>query len=115
MTHRTFSFSSRHQCHFKYIDLGRTGQTSRSEALQQWKDLLDDGWIDKQTRNVKIELTSFNGNMGLFAVQTFDFYIERGGRVVLDRDLTAVTIGGKIIFSFYHMTEYSIQFNGAIK
>jgi hypothetical protein len=89
-----FVFNRRHTCFLQYIDLGRFAN-HKNESLVKLQALLDGGWLDKQTREVKVELASFNGNVGLFAFQTFDILFERGGRVTLDRDLTAAVVGGQ--------------------
>jgi len=77
----------------EWIDIGRVANTSlstsenKAAALAQFNSLIDRGWIDKQTREVNIELCTFNANLGIWALQSFHYRIERGGRVVLDREL----------------------------
>ena len=107
-----FTFSKRHSTFLEFIDIGRMSQQppynssmpgTAEKALEHWDKLLENGYIDKQTRQCKIELCSFNANLGLFALQTFDYKMERGGRVVLDRELISVSVAPLITSSPTHI------------
>jgi len=104
-----FTFDSDSGCFIEYIDLGRRTAHDGATAKQLWSNLVQRGFIDKQTREMKIELCSFNSNYGLFAMQTFHYFIERGGRVVLNRELIPVTVAPFLTGSPRHIIRMVLE------
>ena len=75
---KKYKYSSVSQGYIEIIDLGSFG-SSKDEANAQWAELVEDSWLDKQSREMMIVIMTYNANTGLYGIGTLSFQLNVGG------------------------------------
>ena len=90
-------------------------QEARVEAMKtDFKtNLVQQLWIDSQTKDVEVEFVIYNGNLQLFAVTKVTFEFDQAGGVSSSTVVTPLDLevqGRNSVFSWLHLAELALLF-----
>lgn len=94
----------------KYVYFMPITQEARLDTMKAnfESTLIQQLWIDSQTREVEVEFVVYNGNMQLFAIVLVTFKFDTAGGVSSSTSVTCLDLevnGRKSAWSFYHLLE----------
>tara|TARA_B110000208_G_scaffold45286_1_gene60032 strand:+ start:59 stop:1339 length:1281 start_codon:yes stop_codon:yes gene_type:complete len=75
---RRYTYSEVSDGFIEIIDLGSFG-SSKADAEAQWAELVATNWLDKQSREMVIQIMTYNANTGLYGIGTLSFQLNVGG------------------------------------
>jgi hypothetical protein len=93
------------------IDLGVYGSTE-AQSIAAWDRLLADGWMDQETREMKLSTVTFNGNLGLFGMHTVQFYFYRGGHIGRVQSVSSVVVANNYSWADWLRVGFEVVFVG---
>jgi len=81
-----------------FIEITQDQEVARIQEKMQ-TNLIDQLWIDGQTRSVEIRFATYNGNLGLFTIVQVQFTFDLGGKVSKDIEVTILDL--ELVHSTY--------------
>ena len=93
------------------IDLGVYGST-KEQSVAAWDRLLADGWMDQETREMRLSMVTFNGNLGLFGMLNVQFYFHRGGHISRVQSVSSVVVANTYTYPDWIRVGFEIVFVG---
>lgn len=81
-----------------FIEISQDQEVEKIQAKLQ-TTLIDQLWIDGQTRTVEIRFATYNGNLGLFVIVQIQFTFDLGGKV--EKGILITVLDLELVHSSY--------------